>query len=190
KVLFDPTISASAECSNNLLQFYRQNARWAEGHTRYFRKHFWDILKNNFLSIREKLEFLFLGTMYINTTLVVTITVGGVLVMMVDPYLTYSMNLIPTVVGILFTILGLLSIVLADIVALVSEGSSSDIPKIPYALVLGYITTPVTAYSAIKGFFTEGEHFYRTYKTGKITKMSIIDYLKEVFKNRFSSNKC
>ena len=35
KVLYDPTLTASAECSNTLLKFFRQNARWAEGHTRY-----------------------------------------------------------------------------------------------------------------------------------------------------------
>jgi len=117
--------------------------------------------------------------------MVVTTTIGGLLVLGSDPYLTYSINLFPTVVGIIFTIIGILSVVLADAVALASEGDLSEISKIPPALVLGYITTPITAYAALKGLFTERGYFHRTLKTGKITKASIIDYLKELFRGKF-----
>jgi cellulose synthase/poly-beta-1,6-N-acetylglucosamine synthase-like glycosyltransferase len=189
KVIYDPTLTASAECSNTLLKFFRQNARWAEGHTRYFRKHFWEILKNKYLSVREKLEFLFLGSLYLNTVLVVTTTIGGLLVLGSDPNLTYSINLTATIIGICFTILGILSVIFADIVALKSESCLSDLPKIPYSLILGYITTPVTAYSSLKGLLSDRGHFHRTYKTGKITKVSIVSYLRELFKSKFSPHK-
>jgi cellulose synthase/poly-beta-1,6-N-acetylglucosamine synthase-like glycosyltransferase len=181
KVLYDPALTASAECSNTLLKFFRQNARWAEGHTRYFRKNFWTILKNKYLSIREKLEFVFLGSLYLNTVLVVTTTIGGLLVLGSDPTLSYSLNLIPTLIGIFFTLLGIVSIVFADIVALKSENSLNDLPKIPYSLILGYITTPITAYSSLKGLLSDSGHFNRTYKTGKITKPSISSYLRSLF---------
>jgi cellulose synthase/poly-beta-1,6-N-acetylglucosamine synthase-like glycosyltransferase len=181
KVLYDPTLTASAECSNTILKFFRQNARWAEGHTRFFRKNFWKIVKNKYLSMREKLEFIFLGSLYLNTVLVVTTTIGGILVLGSDPNLTYSMNLTSTLLGIFFTILGVSSVVFADIVALKSEGCLQDLSKIPYSLILGYITTPITAYASIKGLLSATGQFHRTYKTGKITKPSIVSYLREVF---------
>jgi cellulose synthase/poly-beta-1,6-N-acetylglucosamine synthase-like glycosyltransferase len=187
KVLYDPTLTASAECSNTLHKFFRQNARWAEGHTRYFRKNFWKILKNKYLSVREKLEFLFLGSLYLNTVLVVTTTIGGILVLGSDPNLTYSINLTPTILGIFFTILGILSLVFADIAALKVEGRLSDLPKIPYSLILGYITTPITAYASLKGLLSNRGHFHRTYKTGKITNASIVSYLRGLFKSKFFS---
>ena len=189
KVIYDPTLTASAECSNTLLKFFRQNARWAEGHTRNFRKYFWEILKNKGLSVREKLEFLFLGSLYLNTILIVTTTIGGILVLGSDPNLTYSLNLTPTILSIFFTIVGILSVVFADIVALKSEGCSSDLPKIPYSLILGYITTPITAYYSLKGLLSDKGHFHRTYKTGKITKPSILSYLRELFRSKFSPHK-
>jgi len=146
-------------------------------------------LKNKCLSVREKLEFLFLGSLYLNTVLVVTTTIGGILVLGSDPNLTYSINLTPTILGIFFTILGILSIVFADIVALKVEGCLSDLSKIPYSLILGYITTPITAYASLKGLLSNRGHFHRTYKTGKITNASIISYLRGLFKSKLFSNK-
>jgi hypothetical protein len=73
-------------------------------------------------------------------------------------------------------------VVLADIIALVCEGRLRDITKIPYALLLGYITTPITAVGAIKGLLTGHGYFNRTHKTGKITKPSILNRLKGLFK--------
>lgn len=181
KVVYDPTLTASAECSNTLLKFFRQNARWAEGHTRNFRKHFWKILGSRLISTREKIEFLFLGGLYLNTVLIVTLTIGGILVLNGYPNLTYTLSRFPVVVSLLFTVFGLPSVVLAEAVALAFEGSAEDMPKILNALVLAYITTPVTAYASIKGLVTRRGHFSRTYKTGKITKTSILAYVKELF---------
>ncbi len=189
KVIYDPTLTASAECSNTLQKFFRQNARWAEGHTRNFRKNFWKILKNNCLSVREKLEFLFLGSLYLNTVLVVTTTIGGIIVLGSDPNLTYSLNLIPTILGLFFTIIGIFSVIFADIVALKSEGCLSDLSKIPYSLILGYITTPITAYSSLKGLLSSKGKFNRTYKTGKVTKPTTVSYLREIFRRKTSPRK-
>ncbi len=189
KVIYDPTLTASAECSNTLQKFFRQNARWAEGHTRNFRKNFWKILKNNCLSVREKLEFLFLGSLYLNTVLVVTTTIGGIIVLGSDPSLTYSLNLIPTILGLFFTIIGIFSVIFADIVALKSEGCLSDLFKIPYSLFLGYITTPITAYASLKGLLSSKGQFNRTYKTGKVTKPTTVSYLREIFGRKISPRK-
>jgi hypothetical protein len=121
--------------------------------------------------------------------LVVTTTIGGIIVLGSDPNLTYSLNLIPTILGLFFTIIGIFSVIFADIVALKSEGCLSDLSKIPYSLFLGYITTPITAYSSLKGLLSSKGKFNRTYKTGKVTKPTTVSYLREIFRRKTSSRK-
>ena len=179
KVVYDSTLTASAECSNTIMKFLRQTSRWAEGHTRDFRKHFWKILRSRFFTVREKFEFLFQGCLYLNSIPVVALTIGGFLAL---PSLTYSLSLPSTHLSLLFTVINASSLIFAIIAALVREGMIKDFSKMPYTLILGYLTTPIIAYASLKGLLTGHGYFHRTYKTGKITKIPVLRRLRKRFK--------
>jgi cellulose synthase/poly-beta-1,6-N-acetylglucosamine synthase-like glycosyltransferase len=179
KVVYDPTLTASAECSNTVTKFLTQTARWAEGHTRDFRKYFWKLLSSKFLTLREKIEFFFQGCLFLNSILVVALTVGGLLVLP-----SYASATAPpsTFSSVLFTVINISSIVFAAIIALVTEEITKDFINVPYTLILGYLSTPVVAYASLKGLFTGHGYFHRTYKTGTVTKISILKRFKDFFK--------
>ncbi|MEN2974731.1 MAG: glycosyltransferase family 2 protein, partial [Candidatus Caldarchaeales archaeon] len=67
KVLYTPLIAAPAECPSTLTALMRQRSRWSEGHTFAVKKYFREILQSRFLSLREKLEFLYLTQYYLNS---------------------------------------------------------------------------------------------------------------------------
>lgn len=179
KIVYDSSLMASGECSNTIIKFLGQVNRWAEGHTRDFRKYFWRILRSKLLSYREKSEFLFQGFFYLNSILVMALTIGGFLVL---PSITYSLSLSSTLLSLLFTAINVSSLVFAITLALKHEGMIKDSSKIHYALILGYLATPITAYASLKGLLTGHGYFHRTYKTGKITKIPILRKLRELFK--------
>ena len=179
KVVYDATLTASAECSNTIRKFLTQTARWAEGHTRAFRRHFWDMMRSRFLTAREKLEFLFQGFLYLNSILVLALSLGGFLVL---PSYTYSISRSSTISSLLFTAINISSLVFAITTALLRENRLKDFVSMPYTLILGYLSVPVVACASLKGLLTGEGRFRRTYKTGKITKRSILNRLKEVFK--------
>ncbi len=179
KVVYDSTLIASAECSNNLRKFLTQIARWAEGGTRDFRKHFWKMMKSNVLTTREKLDFLIQGSTYLNSILILALTIGGFLAL---PSLTYSLSLSSTVSSLLFTAINVSSLVFATTIALIHENLSKDVIHIPYTLILGYLSTPVVAYASLKGLLTGHGSFHRTYKTGNVTKTSTMNRLRDLFK--------
>lgn len=179
KVVYDSTLTASAECSNTIMKFFWQTSRWAEGHTRDFRMHFWKMLRSRFITVREKLEFLFQGCLFLNSIIVVALTIGGFLVF---PSLTYSLSLSSTVSSLLFTAVNISSVVFATVTALLCENALKDFSSIPYTLILSYLATPVIAYASLKGLLTGHGYFHRTYKTGKITKLSVLNRLKGLFK--------
>lgn len=181
KVLYDSTLMVSAECPNTLLKIFRQNIRWAEGHTRStFRQHFWKILRSEFLTLREKIDFLFQGGIYLNSFLLLASSLGGILVL---PSLVYALSLSYVLVTLLFVVIGIPSIIIASTLALSLENRKKDYGKIPNLLLLGFISTPVTAYASLKGLFTGMSPWYRTGKTGNITKQALISPLKKLFKS-------
>ena len=69
KILYDPTLVASAECPSTLRRLFKQHARWAEGHTRTFRNHFLEIWKCKSLRLREKADFVLTGYTFLNSVL-------------------------------------------------------------------------------------------------------------------------
>jgi cellulose synthase (UDP-forming) len=179
KVVYDPTLIASAECSNNLRKFFTQIARWGEGGTRDFRKHFWKMLKSSDLTTREKLDFLIQGSTYLNSILILTLTIGGFLAL---PSLDYSLSLPSTVSSLLLTAINVSSVVFATTTALIHENLSKDVVHIPYTLILGYLSMPIIAYASLKGLLTDQGSFHRTYKTGNVTKTSTVNRLRDLFK--------
>lgn len=179
KVVYDSTLTASAECSNNLRKFLTQIARWGEGGTRDFRKHFGKIMRSSVLTAREKLDFVLHGSTYLNAILILALTIGGFLAL---PSFTYSLSLSSTVSSLLFTAINLSSLVFATTIALIHENLSKDVVHIPYLLILGYLSTPVVAYASLKGLLTGHGSFHRTYKTGNVTKTAIVKRLRDLFK--------
>lgn len=176
KVIYDPTLIASAECSDSVIKFLKQQTRWAEGHTRDFRKHFWNIMTSKFINWRKKIDFLFHGCYFLNSILVVALTIGGLLVL---PSFQYSLSLTNTISTLVFSAINISSIILSSVTALVRENMLKDFVHIPYLLLLAYLSTPAIAYASLKGLFMGHEYFNRTYKTGAITKLSILNRIKK-----------
>ena len=167
RVTFDPKIASSAECPGTLTSFLKQQMRWAEGHTRMFIRHFWNIWKCKQLKLREKIDMMFVGTSFLNSVLIQAFTLATIFLMLFPSY-SVSTPLVP--IGTYLFILSIPAAVLASIISPCIEGAKREIKKTPYAWILNYIVTPVTAYGALKGLFTEKGKFERTRKTGKISK--------------------
>jgi len=167
RIVYDQSLVSSGECPNTLRHFFRQQARWAEGHTRNFRSHLWQILKCKNLRLSEKVDFLFAGFSFLNAALIVALSFSW-LVNILFP--SYSLPPPFAQASIFMLLMGTPAVILASLAALWIEGRKEDIKKIPYAWILNYITTPVIAFAALKGLLTRKGYFHRTYKTGKITR--------------------
>jgi cellulose synthase/poly-beta-1,6-N-acetylglucosamine synthase-like glycosyltransferase len=165
KISFEPTLSASGECPSTLKRLVRQQMRWAEGHTRVFRKHFLSILRCKFLSLIDKVNFFLIGFSFLNSVLV-AILMGTWLMTSLFP--SYFLPIPVVVAGLLFFFASVPSGILASLVALSLEGAKKDFGKIANAWVLNALLTPVIAYASLKGLLTNDEVFHRTFKSGKI----------------------
>jgi cellulose synthase/poly-beta-1,6-N-acetylglucosamine synthase-like glycosyltransferase len=170
KVQYDPNLVASGECPSSLKRLFKQQARWAEGHTRTFRNHFLKIWRCKFLKLREKIDFVFIGASFLNSTLIVILTLAGLITLLFPKsYLPLSI----VQLGIIFFTASIPAGVFSSLVALHLEGSKKDFRKIGYAWILNFITTPIIAIAAVKGLITRKGVFHRTHKTGRITKRSV-----------------
>jgi cellulose synthase/poly-beta-1,6-N-acetylglucosamine synthase-like glycosyltransferase len=167
KIVYDPTLVSSCECPSTLRRLIRQQARWAEGHTRNFVSHLWQILKCKSLRLREKIDFLFVGFSFLNSVVVLALTFSWLGTILFPSYFLYSPYLQANMFMLLMTAP---AVILASLAALLVEGRREDIRKIPYTWILNFIMTPVMAYAALKGLFTRKGYFHRTYKTGKISE--------------------
>jgi len=167
KVVYEPGLVASGECPNTLRRLFRQQARWAEGHTRTFRSNFLKIWRCKFLKFREKIDFVFIGASFLNTTLIVFLSLAGLITLLFPAvYLP-----IPVVqISMLLFLASIPAGVTTSFVALYLEGAKKDFRKVGYAWLLNYVATPVIAAAALKGLLTRKGFFHRTPKTGRITK--------------------
>jgi cellulose synthase/poly-beta-1,6-N-acetylglucosamine synthase-like glycosyltransferase len=165
KIDYDPSLAASGECPNTFRKLLRQHSRWAEGHTRTFRKYFWKILKSNNLVIKEKIDFLFTGHCFLHTVLV-AILMCALVLFFVFPHITipYPFAQIQTLLLVSTTP----AAVLASLAALYLENAQKDFRKFVYAWLLNFLLIPSMAYAALKGLLTKDGYFNRTYKTGRI----------------------
>jgi cellulose synthase/poly-beta-1,6-N-acetylglucosamine synthase-like glycosyltransferase len=167
KILYDPTLAASGECPSTLRRLFRQQARWAEGHTRTFRNHFLKIWKSKFLRLREKVDFVFIGYSFLDSILVEVLTVAW-LITMLFPSVYLPLPIVQT--GMFLLLASIPAAIFASLVALSLEGARKDWRKIGYAWLLNFVVTPVIAFAALKGLLTRNGYFRRTYKTGKILR--------------------
>ena len=170
KIYYDPTLAASGECPNTLRRFFRQNARWAEGHTRTFRNHFLKIWKCRFLGLREKVDFVFTGYCFLHSVMVVVLMAAWLITLMF-PTVYLPLPIVQT--GMLLLLASTPAAISASLVALSLEGARKDFKKIGYAWLLNFVVTPVIAFAALKGLLTRKGHFHRTYKTGKVLKETL-----------------
>lgn len=169
KIQYDQTLVASGECPNTLRRLFKQQARWAEGHTRTFRSHFLKIWRCKFLNLRQKVDFVFIGASFLNVTLIVLLTLAGLITLL------FPTVYLPLPIVQMSSLLLLASIpagVSASLVALYLEGARKDFKKIGYGWLLNFVTTPVIAFAALKGLFSRKGYFHRTPKTGMVTKKS------------------
>jgi len=167
KILYDPSLAASGECPSTLRRVFRQQARWAEGHTRTFKDHFLKIWKCKFLRLREKVDFVFIGYSFLNSILIVALTAAWLITMMF-PSVYLPLPIVQT--GMFLLLASIPAAIFASLVALSLEDARRDWRKIGYAWLLNFIVTPVIAFAALKGLFIRKGYFHRTYKTGKILK--------------------
>lgn len=167
KVLYEPGLVASGECPNTLRRLFRQQARWAEGHTRTFRRHFLKILGCKFLKLREKIDFVFIGASFLNSTLIVLLSFVG-LITLLFPAVYLPLPIVQ--ISMLLFLASIPAGVATSLVALHLEGARKDFRKVGYAWLLNFVATPVIAAAALKGLLTRKGFFHRTPKTGRITK--------------------
>jgi cellulose synthase/poly-beta-1,6-N-acetylglucosamine synthase-like glycosyltransferase len=170
KVLYDSGLVASGECPSTLRRLFKQQARWAEGHTRTFRSHFLKIWRCKFLKLREKIDFVFIGASFLNSTLIVLLSLAW-LITLLFPTVYLPHPIVQT--GLFLLLASVPSGVFSSLVALSLEGAKKDFRKVGYAWLLNFVVTPVIAFAALKGLLTRKGFFHRTHKTGKITKKQI-----------------
>jgi cellulose synthase/poly-beta-1,6-N-acetylglucosamine synthase-like glycosyltransferase len=167
KVHYDPGLVASGECPSTIRRLFRQQARWAEGHTRTFRNHLLKIWRCKFLRFREKVDFVFIGASFLNSTLIVMLTLAWMITLL---FPTVYLPLPIVQISLLLLLATMPAGIFASLAALSLEGAREDFGKVWYAWLLNFIATPVIAFAALKGLLTNNGYFHRTYKTGKITK--------------------
>jgi len=170
KICYDPGLAASGECPNTLGRFFRQNARWAEGHTRTFRNHFLKIWQCRFLGLKEKVDFVFTGYCFLHSVMVVVL-MAACLITLMFPTVYLPLSIVQ--MEILLLLASTPAAISASLVALSLEGARKDFRKIGYAWLLNLVVTPVIAFAALKGLLTRKGHFHRTYKTGKILRKRV-----------------
>ena len=167
KILYDPTLFASGECPSTLRRFFKQQARWAEGHTRTFRSHFLKIWRCKFLKLKEKVDFVFIGASFLNSILIFLLSLTWIITLLF-PTVFFPMPIVNA--GLLLLLATIPAGVSASLVALSLEGAKKEYRKVGYAWILNFVATPVIAFAAVKGLFTAKGFFHRTPKTGKILK--------------------
>ena len=82
KVLYDPSLVASGQCPSTLRRLFRQQARWAECHTRTFRSHFFKIWRCKFLKLKEKIDFVFIGASFLNSILIFLLSLTWIITLL------------------------------------------------------------------------------------------------------------
>ena len=180
KVHYDPKLVAFAECPSGLLEYFCQQMRWAEGHTRNYKRHLWRVLTSKKLSLKEKLEFMILAISCINAVPMIMLLVAWILAFLFPSLFpeVYSSPLIP--LSMYLSLPSIPVVVIANTLAMIMDGTTRDALWLPYTILLYYITLPGVAFAVFKGLLTKEykEYFRRTYKTGKITDKSVLSWIR------------
>jgi len=166
KIVYDENIKALAECPSRVKYFMKQQMRWAEGHTRDFVQNAFRILRSQHLSRLQKVDFMFVGLVYVQAILFLIGNLNLILVfftssMALDVFLSYF--------GLFYLAYAGLTLPFAMTVALRLENSCREIFWVPYALALCYLAVPFVAFATLRGLLFKRGNWIRTPKTGRIT---------------------
>lgn len=163
RVLYDDSIRVSAECPSGLRQWLKQQMRWAEGTTILCRKYTWKVLKSKRMGFQAKMNYLMDVSIYLQA--IPMILVSLVLASRVFwPQLTAAA--LPYYLALpLLAYLSAVPIV-SGVIGFYRDGTPRNLRWLPLGLLLTYIATPFSAYSAFKGFVLNKGKFTVTRKTG------------------------
>ncbi|HEY2597473.1 MAG TPA: glycosyltransferase family 2 protein [Candidatus Dormibacteraeota bacterium] len=168
KVAYTPWAETPAECVSTFSRLARQRMRWAEGHTFNVRKYFLTIMLSPFVTVLEKLEFLFDTTYYLQAALFVVGTLAWLISEMVFhthvPGWTAALGW-----ALLFS--NIFALPLMNLGGLIlEEAPARDLQGVLGAVVLSFALVPFQGWAAIKGLLSKEEGpWFRTPKTGRIT---------------------
>jgi cellulose synthase/poly-beta-1,6-N-acetylglucosamine synthase-like glycosyltransferase len=176
KVSYTPFVAAPAECPSTIMALMRQRARWAEGHTYAVKRYFWEIIRSKFLSLREKLEFMYLTPYYLNSFFFIMGTICWLIAELLHARIPFWTSIFGW--SLLFT--NLMAVPLVNLTGLFLEYRASRhwtgaLGFIP----LMHILALSQAVASLKGLFEEKESaWFRTLKTGRITELNIFYHLR------------
>ena len=165
RVVYEASVRVPCECPSTLNQAIKQQCRWAEGHTRNFKRYFWRVIRREDLPMSTKLDFIIVGTSYLQAVL----SLVSFSLLIVDLLLGVKWPLPDPLAYFLFFYVNI-AYPLSMLYGLRLEGAWHEKKDVLYALLLGYILSPFLAYASLRGLFLSRGYFTRTYKTGRVTR--------------------
>ncbi len=186
KVRYTQLAAAPAECPATLTSLIRQRARWAEGHTFAVKRYFMEILRSKFLSLREKLEFLYLSPYYLSSLFLIL----GTALWLTAELLRVKIPFWTSTFGWSLLITNMMAIPLVNLTGLWLEYRASKHWHGAFTFIpLMHVLAIFQAVAALKGLFGKKESaWFRTLKTGKITE-GIFAYITRILKGRRPTKK-
>ena len=168
KVAYTPWAETPAECVSTFSRLARQRMRWAEGHTYNVRRYFLTILLSPFVTLLEKLEFLFDTTYYLQAGLFV---VGSLAWLISEVFLHTHVPGWTATLGWALLFSNILALPLMNLGGLLlEEAPPRDLQGVLGAVVLSFALVPFQGWAAFKGLISKEEGpWFRTPKTGRIT---------------------
>ena len=166
RVVYDETVKVPCECPSTLKRFIRQQCRWAEGHTRNFRRYLRKVIRRPDIPLKTKLDFLLVGMIFLQSVLfLVGLVALAILFFLNSPWL----NALPLPIGVAVLFYTGIAYPLCMYLGLRAEGFKFEKKDIVIALLLSLIMIPFMAWASLKGLLCSRGKFERTFKTGKIT---------------------
>jgi cellulose synthase/poly-beta-1,6-N-acetylglucosamine synthase-like glycosyltransferase len=168
KVAYTPWAETPAECVSTFSRLARQRMRWAEGHTYNVRKYFLSIMLSPFVTLLEKVEFLFDTTYYLQAGLFVVGTLSWLVSEVI--FHTHVPGWTATL-GWALLFSNILALPLMNLGGLIlEEAPPRDLQGVLGAVVLSFALVPFQGWAALKGLLSKEEGpWFRTPKTGRIT---------------------
>jgi glycosyl transferase family 2 len=168
KVAYTPWAETPAECVGTFSRLARQRMRWAEGHTYNVRKYFLPILMSPFVTLLEKVEFLFDTAYYLQAALFIVGTVAWLMSEVI--FHTHVPGWTATL-GWALLFSNILALPLMNLGGLIlEEAPPRDLQGVLGAVVLSFALVPFQGWAALKGLLSKEEGpWFRTPKTGRIT---------------------
>jgi len=187
KVKYTQLAAAPAECPATLMSLIRQRARWAEGHTFAVKRYFMEILRSKFLTLREKLEFLYLSPYYLSSLFLVL----GTALWLAAEILRVKVPFWTSLFGWSLLLTNMMAVPLVNLTGLYLEYRASRHWQGALAIIpLMHVLAVFQALAALKGLFGKRESaWFRTLKTGKITESILSFIVRKIFRGRQPSRR-